>query len=221
MKDKGFTLIELMIVIAIIAIIAAIAIPNLREAQRNANEAAAVTSLRQYLGAQGTYHRTDYDQDGVKEYAADSRCLFDWDLDDGNNDDPTSIGFAIKLVDLAFARAIHEGNSGIDDASYPGIFGNAARPRSGYYFADHVTDENGDAFIEHDDDDVPVGYTNGFGLSAFPARYNRTGIKCFVINDQGTVYERIIEGLERDTEDDLPLAFPADLDGEGWILTGE
>lgn len=43
---KGFTLVEIMIVVAIIILLAAIAIPNLLRARLNANEAAAISSLR-------------------------------------------------------------------------------------------------------------------------------------------------------------------------------
>ena len=45
-KQKGFSMIELLIVVAIILIIAAIAIPNLLAARRSANESSAVGSLR-------------------------------------------------------------------------------------------------------------------------------------------------------------------------------
>ena len=55
-KDKGFSLIELLIVVAIILIIAAIAIPNLLRARIAANESSAVASLRTLNTAQISYN---------------------------------------------------------------------------------------------------------------------------------------------------------------------
>jgi len=57
-KHKGFSLIELLIVVAIILIIAAIAIPNLLRARMAANESSAVASIRTINTGEVTYNST-------------------------------------------------------------------------------------------------------------------------------------------------------------------
>ena len=70
-KNSGFTLIELMIVVAIIAIIAAIAIPNLLRSRMSANEAGAAGAMRTISTGEVAFQTAgfvDNDGDGVGDY---------------------------------------------------------------------------------------------------------------------------------------------------------
>jgi prepilin-type N-terminal cleavage/methylation domain-containing protein len=64
-REQGFSLIELLIVVAIIAIIAAIAVPSMLTARMAANEAGAVQSLRTYGSAQTAFAATNNQQYGT------------------------------------------------------------------------------------------------------------------------------------------------------------
>jgi type IV pilus assembly protein PilA len=68
----GFTLIELMIVVAVIAIIAAVALPNLLRSRMSANEAAAVGSLHMISEAEVAFQASGYidlNVDGTGDFA--------------------------------------------------------------------------------------------------------------------------------------------------------
>jgi type IV pilus assembly protein PilA len=55
LKDEGFTLIEVLLSVAIVGVVAAIAVPSMLRARISANEAAAVSSMRAINSAQAAY----------------------------------------------------------------------------------------------------------------------------------------------------------------------
>jgi prepilin-type N-terminal cleavage/methylation domain-containing protein len=112
-KQKGFSLIELLIVVAIILIIAAIAIPNFLRARMAANEASAVQSMR-------TIHTAEI------AYSAS-----------GWSNGTSTIGFSTQLQDLGGSSAACNLPTATSACQLDDVMANATTAtagKSGYYF---------------------------------------------------------------------------------------
>ena len=175
---KGFTLVELMVVIAIIAIIGAIAIPNLIQSRLSANEATAITCLKAYSTAQITFHvgkngaNAANTNTGFLGYCDNYRNLFYGNpLSDSN----ANLLLITKQFADAFARAPGSYSAGTNNS--PTSASATATHYQGYLFAEPKE------LIA-----IDSAFGTNYGLLGVPMVPRTTGENAYWIGQQGTVW---------------------------------
>lgn len=190
-KERGFTLIELMIVIAIIAIIASIAIPNLMSSRLSANEAAAIATLRNLHAAQDQFHAMAIrDQDTLPPNGyPDGRGEFGGFMDLSGSIAPVNSG---PNPTQPINPPILSGVFGIQDQPGDGL---PAATRSGYWFRMYLPDQNGAPVAEPDggftaaDPAAANKQESQWVCYAWPVELDASGTRVFVIDSSGEVHQ--------------------------------
>ena len=204
-RPRGFTLIELMIVIAVIAVIAAIAIPGLISSQRASHERSASACLKTFTAAEIDFRANDRDGNKVQDFwTRDVSGLYALC--------PTDTPDPIKLIDVSLAGADSNplGTAPSPDAADEVDVRHFSlqAPKAGYWYLALEEDEAGSPYATPTEGVGPLGaqpwfHRTKFAFLAYPESF-ATGRTLFYINEGNTVFKRAAVGTVRPAGGTIP-----------------
>lgn len=192
---RGFTLIELMIVIAIMAVIAALALPALLSAQMSGNERSATASLKTLATAEYDFRSNDRDGNLVNEFwTGDVAGLYS--MTSGGV--PGNADAVIKLIEVAVAGSdtapLPAGSAGGENATLLGS--TLSSPKAGYWIGVLDTDANDGENYQQDTGGLiamgDVHHRTRFAFLAYPDASQKSGRIAAAINEGSTIYRRLV-----------------------------
>jgi prepilin-type N-terminal cleavage/methylation domain-containing protein len=198
---KAFTLIELMIVIAIIAVLAALAIPSILQSSLVSNETITIANMRSLCGAQANFKRAIYYPTlNQSSYANGAKDLYE----------VAATGRVCNLIDRAFSRAF-----GADAAQMVSTATTGKKTKAGYIYVDNtrLTAASARGTVDLTD---PAAQINDFDYCAWPISYNKTGRRQFIVNLDGSVY-----GRDKTADITPESQFPTTSDLTLWHAVGD
>lgn len=189
---KGFTLIEITFVVALISTVAAIAIPVGFRGLRLANERNASASLKSLVAAEVDFRGNDRDGNLVTDYwTGDVAGLFCMTSAStrGRNDAP------IKLIEVSLAAADTSPlSAGAAGGEYQAISAFALQgPKAEYWYYAMNQDQSvspAQTYRQNTGGLLNMGnvhHPSGFAFLAYPSSYKYSGINLFIINENGVV----------------------------------